>query len=68
MLDVTCWRCEQPGHGYADCQRPPARDRKELYLRIERYKERWIAGEIGTVQKRQFIAAENREFERTKAK
>lgn len=67
-MDVTCWRCEQPGHAAAECQRPPAATRKEHTARIDRYRDRWINGEIETVQKRQWIAAENRAFEKEKAK
>ena len=64
MISGPCWRCEEPGHAAAECQRPPAKTRNELHARIERYVDRWLAGSIDTIQKRQFIAAENRAFEK----
>lgn len=65
---LACWRCEQPGHGYADCHRPPAATARELGERIDRLKQRWDAGygEISTRLKQLFIAAETREFEKAR--
>lgn len=68
MISGPCWRCEEPGHAAAECQRPPAKTKKELFDRIDRYIDRWLAGSIDVIQKRQFIAAENRSFEKEKAK
>lgn len=69
MQILTCWRCEQPGHGYADCQRPPAATRRELQARIDRLRDRWDAGRgLSTRLKQQFIAAEKREYDREKAR
>jgi hypothetical protein len=63
VLGVECWRCEQPGHIAAECQRPPAATRKELDQRISRYVERWDAGNgISTTQKQQWITAERKAF------
>jgi hypothetical protein len=59
---LTCWRCEQPGHGHAECDRPPAASRKELDARISRYVQRWQAGDITLSHKRTWIAAETRIF------
>jgi hypothetical protein len=71
-VDISvCWRCEQPGHGYAECQREPARTRQELDARIARLVERWDAGygEISTAQKTEFVKAEIKAFNpREKAK
>lgn len=68
MDALACWRCEQPGHAYADCTRPPAKTRQELAARIKRLASRWIDGEITRELKRQFAAAEIRAFEKGKAK
>jgi hypothetical protein len=68
VIPGYCWRCEEPGHAAAECQRPPAATKKELHARIERHVDRWMAGSIDTIQKRQFIAAENRAYEKEKAK
>lgn len=67
---LACWRCEQPGHGYRECDRPPAKTKQELQARIDRLKERWDAGygEISTSLKTEFIRAEIRGYEKGKAK
>lgn len=65
---LACWRCEQPGHGYADCQRPAARDDNELRERINRYIERVIEGHITAAQKRQYVAAEWAAIRKARAK
>lgn len=67
-LALVCWRCERPGHAAADCQPPPAATKKELYARIDRYVDRWIAGDIKPEQKRAWIASELKMFEKEKAK
>ena len=64
MLAVTCWRCEEPGHGYTECHRPPAASRAERDKRNARHVERWQAGIISIEMKRKFIAAENKPFTR----
>ncbi len=66
---LACWRCEQPGHGWADCHRPPAASRKELDQRIARLVERWDAGkgEITTSLKQKFITAEIAAYKRARA-
>lgn len=68
-VGLICWRCEEPGHCYADCQRPPAKTRKELNDRINRLLERWDAGYgvISTSLKKQFVTAEIRAFEKARA-
>lgn len=63
---LACWRCEQPGHGYTDCQRPPPATRKELAARIDRHKERWISGAITITEKRRFIEMETKQFEKAR--
>ena len=66
---LACWRCEQPGHGYADCHRQPAATAKELAQRISRLVERWDSGHgLPTRLKQQFITIERREYEKGKAK
>jgi hypothetical protein len=67
-VGIQCWRCEEPGHGYTDCRRPPARTRKELDDRISRLLERWDAGygEISTRLKTQFVTAEIKSFEKAR--
>lgn len=64
---ITCWRCEQPGHVAAECARPAAGNRRQLYERVDRYIERWIAKEITTEQKREWITAERNAFEKASA-
>jgi hypothetical protein len=65
-----CWRCEKPGHVAADCQPPPAKTIQELHQRIARLTERWDRGygEVTTAQKRQWITAERRAYEKGKGK
>lgn len=66
---LACWRCEQPGHGYADCDRQPAATRRELTERIDRLVQRWDGGRgLSTRLKQQFIQIEKREFEKARAK
>jgi hypothetical protein len=68
---VTCWRCEQPGHGYAECQREPAKTISEVENRNARHVERWITGAITLRQKTEFVKAEWKSFhsaEKEKAK
>lgn len=68
MLPVACWRCEQPGHVADACDQPPARSKTEHETRIDRWIERWIAGDISLWQKRKWIETENRMWKGTKAK
>lgn len=69
MITGSCWRCEKPGHGYADCQRPPATTAKELAQRIDRLKERWNAGYgLSTSLKQQLVTIETREYQKARAK
>jgi hypothetical protein len=60
---AVCWRCEQPGHIAAECTPPPAKTKKELYQRIDRLVDRWIAGDITPGQKQAWITAEVKAFE-----
>lgn len=64
----NCWRCEMPGHVAVECQPDPPETRQELQARIDRYVERWQEFEITTAQKRQWIAAENKSFDKEKAR
>lgn len=57
-----------PGHAAAECQPPPAASKKELYRRIDRLVDRWVAGEITPGQKQTWITAEVKAFEKGKAK
>lgn len=70
MIIGNCWRCELPGHVAAECQPEPAATKPELYARIDRYVDRWIAGDISTAQKQAWVKSEKRMFdkEREKAK
>lgn len=68
MQPLACWRCELPGHVAAECQPSPARTKNELYQRIDRLVDRWIAGDIRPEQKQQWIAAEVKAFEKARGK
>jgi hypothetical protein len=59
---VVCWRCEQPGHGWRECQRPAARTETELKARFARYMELRIAGRISTATKRAWVTSEWKAF------
>lgn len=41
---ISCHRCEQPGHGWAECDREPAKSQQELDARISDITRRWDAG------------------------
>ena len=57
-----------PGHAAAECTPPPAASKKELYRRIDRLVDRWVAGEITPGQKRGWIEAEVKAYEKARAK
>ena len=60
LQNLTCFRCEQPGHIAAECdEMKPAASRAEHEARIARYVTRWQDGGITEWQKRKWIAAEN---------
>lgn len=62
---VTCHRCQQPGHGYEDCDLPPAKDHQQLQQRIQAIIQRWDAGHgMTTALKSQLIEIENRAYKR----
>ena len=65
---TVCWRCEHPGHIASECQPTPATTKRELYQRIDRLVDRWIAGDIRPDQKRKWIAAEKAAYDKEKAK
>lgn len=65
-LGIVCWRCEEPGHGYADCHPEPPATRKELDSRISRLVERWQEFEITLEQKRLWIQTEIRAYEKAR--
>jgi hypothetical protein len=66
VLAIVCWRCEAPGHAAADCQPPPAENRKQLDKRITRLVERWQEFEITLEQKRLWINLEIRAYEKAR--
>lgn len=67
---LACWRCEQPGHGWRECDRPPAKTKQELDARKNRILERWDAGygEISTSLKTEFIRQEIRAYQKETAR
>jgi hypothetical protein len=64
MQILVCWRCEQPGHGWTDCRRPPAPNQQELDKRLNRLVIRWDAGygELSTSMKTKLADIEIRQF------
>lgn len=69
MIPVTCWRCESPGHGWRECDRPAAETRQELGERIDRILRRWDAGHgLSSYLKTEFVMAEKKAFEKERAK
>jgi len=68
MFPGPCWRCEHPGHIASECQPTPAQTKRELYQRIDRLVDRWIAGDISTGQKQAWIASEKKSFEKARVK
>lgn len=64
MIAGLCWRCEEPGHPAAECQRPPPQTRAELQARIDRHVERWIDGATTISQKTKYVKAEVTAFEK----
>lgn len=65
---LACWRCEQPGHGWAECTPPPAQTETELRARFARYMELRIAGRISTALKRQWVKSDWKAFNDMKEK
>jgi hypothetical protein len=66
---VVCHRCEQPGHGWRECDLPPAKSRQELQQRIARITDRWDAGHgMKTWVKTEIVKAEIRAFKPGKGK
>ena len=65
---VVCHRCEQPGHGWRECQRPPAATRQELAARINHITVRWDAGNGGFSRsvKTRLIEIEKNAFEKAR--
>lgn len=41
---LACWRCDDPGHPWTECDRAPAKDAQELNDRINDVVRRWDAG------------------------
>jgi hypothetical protein len=58
VIAGPCWRCEEPGHSYRDCQPPPAETETELQARIAHYMELRIAGRISTARKQAWVKDE----------
>lgn len=69
MLGLTCHRCTQPGHGWRECPRPPARNRGELEARITDIVNRWDAGNgpFGRAVKTTLIGIETTAYDRQDA-
>lgn len=65
-----CYRCEEPGHGWRDCGRPPAKSQQELDQRIDRIVQRWDAGNgaFSRTVKTRIVEIETRQFEKARAK
>jgi hypothetical protein len=62
----NCWRCEMPGHAASECQPPPAKTKRDLERRIDRYVQRWQEFNITAIQKREWIKAEVKAFEKAR--
>lgn len=64
---IVCHRCELPGHGYRECQRPPAANKQELESRIDRILQRWDAGNgMSTYLKTELVTLERAAHEKRK--
>ena len=67
-IGVTCWRCEKPGHCYAECKPESARTETELRQRFARYMELRISGRISTATKRDWEKADWKSYNDEKEK
>lgn len=72
-IPLACHRCDQPGHGWRECDRPPAKTKQELAARISDITRRWDAGNggFGRSVKARIVEIErnaHRNYEKEKAK
>lgn len=66
---LACWRCEQPGHGWRECSRPPAKTRQEYDARITDILIRWDAGKgFSNTARKRIIETETAAWRKEKAR